>query len=284
MKKFFACILMAALMIATVAFAEEADPFKTLKTALDVDLILTNRKSVAVNRIYYDYDGNEMFSVFLYAGFDENGQQMIVSEDSEGSVEILSETACVGFDTWSMKIYVMGFVADEYEENTLQMKQNFFADVRLNEKFFSEEMKQDERIITTKTYYQGEFEGECDAVEYILDAESGEIREIFEYYENEAGERILNSRAFVTMDAEYEINPAFAELMHSQNTRKIYVHMPEGDILEFTAPVDVEMLMIYPEENVLYEDEEKVRMYAGQEADDNGLFPAETHLYLDVFF
>ncbi len=283
MKRLFVLFLMAAFVLVPFAFSEEIDPMTALKARLDVDSILYEHKGVSVNRIYYDYDGNEMFSAYLFAGTDADGRMMIVSEDSEGNVEILSENGCAGFDTWSMKMYVMGFVMNEYEENILQMKQNFFSDVRLNEKFFSEEVKDEKRIVTTKTYYQGDFEGGCDAVEYVFDEETGMLLEIFEYFEEADGTRSLNSRAFVTMDAEYEIPSALSALFETEDIRRIFIHMPYGETLEFVAPSDIEMTIIYPEEYVLYEDAEKVRMYAGQEADEDGKYPGETHLYLDVF-
>ncbi len=283
MKRFFVWFLMAAMMFVPLAFSEEIDPMTALKASLDVDAILTAHSGVSVNRIYYDYDGNEMFSAFLFAGRDADGRMMIVTEDSEGNVEILSENGCAGFDTWSMKMYVMGFVLNEYEENMLQMKQNFFSDVRLNEKFYSQEVKDAKRIVTTKTYYQGDFEGGCDAVEYVFDEESGLLLEIYEYYEEADGTRSLNSLAFITMDAAYEVPAALSALFETENTRSIVIHMPYDETIEFTAPTDVEMTIIYPEEYVLYEDEEKMRMYAGQEPDEDGQYPEETHLYLDVF-
>ncbi len=283
MKRFFAWILMAAMMFVPLAFSEEIDPMMALKARLDVDSILTAHNGVSVNRIYYDYDGNEMFSVYLYAGLDADGRMMMVTEDSEGNVEVLSENGCAGFDTWSMKMYVMGFVLNEYEENILQMKQNFFSDVRLNEKFFSEEVKDGKRIVTTKTYYQGDFEGGCDAVEYVFSEETGLLSEIHEYFEDADGTRSLNSKAFVTMDAAYEIPAALSGLFETENTRSILVHMPYDETIEFVVPADVDMTIIYPEEYVLYEDEEKTRMYAGQEPDEDGQYPGETHLYLDVF-
>lgn len=283
MKKILACIVMAAMMVVPFAFSEGTDPMSVLKKGLDVDFILSGHESISVNRIYFDADGSEMFSAFLFAGRDADGREMIISEDSEGNVEILSEAGCVGFDTWSMKMYAMGFVMDEYEENILQMKQNFFADVRLNEKFFSEEVKDGARIITTKTYYQGDFNGGCDVVEYIVDAESGLIKEIYEYFEDEAGERFLNSKAIVTMDSQYEINPVLSAILETENTRNVYVHLPDGTQMLFMPPLDTELMIIYPEEYVMYEDEMKTRMYAGQEADEEGNYPEETHLYLDVF-
>lgn len=283
MKRFFAWILMAAMFLVPFAFSEKNDPMRELKERLDVDRILTTHCGVSVNRIFYDYDGNEMFSAFLFAGLEPDGRIMIVSEDSEGNVEILSENGSAGFDTWSMKMYMMGFLLDEYEENVLQMKQNFFSDMRLNEKFFSDEIVDGARVITTKTYYQGDFEGGCDAVEYIFDAETGEISEIFEYFEGADGVRSLNSRSFIRMDAEYEINPAITALFETENVRSIIVHMADEETVLFTVPVNIDMMMIYPEEYVLYEDEMKTRMYAGQEADENGLYPMETNLYLDIF-
>ena len=283
MKRALAWILTAVMMLVPLAFSEEIDPMTALKARMDVDALLASNNGVSVNRIYYDYDGNEMFSAYLFAGLDADGRMMIVTEDSEGNVEILSENGCAGFDTWSMKMYVMGFVLNEYEENILQMKQNFFSDVRLNEKFFSEEVKDGKRIITTKTYYQGDFEGGCDAVEYVFSEETGLLLEIYEFFEEADGTRSLNSKAFVTMDAQYEIPQQLARLFETENTRTIYVHMPYDEILEMTAPADVEMTLIYPEEYVLYEDEERVRMYAGQKSDEEGLYPAETHVYLDVF-
>lgn len=283
MKRIFTCVLLMFLLFVPFASSEVVDPMDRVKALMDVDAILLAHKSVAVNRIYYDYEGNELFSAFLYAGADADGRQLFVSEDSEGNVEILSESGCVGLDTWSMKMYMMGFVMDEYEENILQMKQNFFADMRLNEKFFSEEMKDGARVITTKTYYQGDYEGECEVVEYIVDEESGKLIEIYEYFEDEAGERILNSRAFVTMDMEYEINPVLSSIFETENTRNVYIHLPDGTQTLFTPPVDTELTIIYPEEYVLYEDEMKTRMYAGEEADENGIYPEDTHLYLDVF-
>lgn len=283
MKKFFAWILMAAMMFVPLAFSEEIDPMTALKARLDVDAILESHNGVSVNRIYFDYDGNEMFSAFLFAGRDADGRMMIVTEDSEGNVEILSEKGCAGFDTWSMKMYVMGFVLNEYDENVLQMKQNFFSDVRLNEKFFSEEVKDGKRIVTTKTYYQGDFEGGCDAVEYVFDEETGLLSEIHEYFEDADGTRSLNSRAFVTMDAVYEVPAALSVLFETDNVRSVFVHMPYDETIEFHAPSDVDLTIIYPEEYVLYEDEEKTRMYAGQEPNEEGHYPEETHLYLDVF-
>ncbi|MBR3929035.1 MAG: hypothetical protein IKJ65_08550 [Clostridia bacterium] len=283
MIRILAWILTAALMCVPFAFSEETDPMTALKAVLDIDMILTRSKGVSVNRIYYDYDGNEMFSAYQFAGMDADGRRMIVSEDSEGNVEILSEYGCAGFDTWSMKLYVMGFVLNQYDENILNTKQNFFSDMRLNEKFFSEEIREDKRVITTKTYYQGDFAGGCDALEYVFDAETGALTEIYEYFEDADGVRSLNSRAFVTMDAEYEMSEALSALFETENTRAIFVHLPDGETTQFTAPADVEMMLIYPEEYVLYENEAKTHMYAGQEADEEGHYPDETHLYLDVF-
>ena len=283
MKRVFACVMLVCMLLVPFAFSEELDPMARVTALLDVDALLLDNKSVAVNRIYYDYEGNEMFSAFLYAGTDVEGRGVLVSEDSEGNVEILSEAGCVGFDTWSMKMYVMGFVMDEYEENVLQMKMNFFSDMRLNEKFFSEEVKDGVRVITTKTYYPGDFEGGCEVIEYYVDDESGLLFEVYEYFEDEKGERILNSKAFVTMNMEYEINPVLSSLFETENTRNVYIHLADGTQTVFAPPVDTELTIIYPEEYVLYEDEMKTRMYAGEETDENGFYPDETHLYLDVF-
>lgn len=288
MKKVFVLILMAVMIAVPFAFAEEnepieAEPMEYVHSLLDVDLILASHKGVSVNRIYYDYEGNEMFSAFLYAGLDPEGRMTIVSEDSEGNIEILSEYGCAGFDTWSMKMYVMGFVLDEYQQNIAQMKRNFFADVRLNERFFQDEMREDTRVITTKTHYHGDFEGGCDTVEYVLNAETNELAFIYEYFEDESGARTLNSKSTVNLGAEYAIPDALAALFDAEDMRTIFVHMPYDEVIEFTAPVDVEMMLIYPEEYVLYENEEKTRMYAGQETDENGFYPEETHLYLGVF-
>ncbi len=283
MKRVFACVLLGFMLLVPFAFSEEIDPMLEVKALLDVDSILLAHKSVAVNRIYYDYEENEMFSAFLYAGADADGREILVSEDSEGNVEILSDVGCVGFDTWSMKMYAMGFVMDEYEENLLQMKMNFFSDMRLNERFFSEEINDGVRVITTKTYYQGDFEGGCEVIEYHVDDESGLLFEVYEYFEDETGEKTLNSKAFVTMDAEYEINPALLSIFETENTRNVFIHLPDGTLKQFTPPVDTELTIIYPEEYVLYEDEMKTRMYAGEEADEDGFYPEETHLYLDVF-
>lgn len=283
MKRVFACVLMAVMWLVPFAFSEEIDPMQAVEDLLDVDLILLEKKSVSVNRIYYDYDENEMFSVFHFAGEDADGRVLFVSEDSEGNVEILSDVGCAGFDTWTMKTYVMGFIMDEYEENLLQMKQNFFADVRLNEKFFSEEEADGMRVITTKTHYQGDFAGGCDVMEYVVDIESGELIEIYEYFEDETGARTLNSKSYVTMGTQYDIRSDLAALFETEDTREVFVHLPEGEVIRFEPPADTDFTIIYPEEYVLYEDEEKTRMYAGQEADEDGNYPKETHLYLDVF-
>lgn len=283
MKKIIVSLLLAVMLAVPFAFSEETDPMEAVQTLLDVDIILANHRSVSVNRIYYDYDGNEMFSTYLFAGKDEEGRLAIVSEDSEGNVEVLSESGCAGFDTWSMKMYMMGFVLDEYEENISQMKMNFFADVRLNEKFYSQEIRDGRSVITTKTYYQGDFEGGCDTVEYVSDSQSGELLEIYEYFEDETGARTLNSKAYILMDAEYEMNPVITELFEAENTRSVAVHLPDGGETVFSVPADTELMLIYPEEYVLYEDEMKTRMYAGEDPDADGLYPDETHLYLDVF-
>lgn len=284
MKRVFAWILITALMVVPFAFSEEKiDPINVVRAILDVDSILLNHDSVSVNRIYYDADGNEMFSTYLFATLDQNGQIAIVSEDSEGNAEILSSQGCAGFDSWNMKLYIMGFVMNEYDENILQMKQNFFSDVRLNEKYVKDEIRDGVPVITTQAAYQGDFEGGCDTIEYVLDAETNEIREIYEYYEEADGTRILNSHSFVSMDAEYEADEAIRALFASENPRSVNVHMPDGEVNVFFAPPDVEVTIIYPEEYVLYEDEMKTRMYVGQEKDEYGFYPNETDLYLGVF-
>lgn len=282
MRRMIAFVVMMVLMVFSSAFAETIDPMEEIRTALDVMKIISENESVSVNRIYYDPDGSEMFSTFLFAKIDENGNITIVSEDSEGNVEILSEYASAGFDAWSMKLYVMGFLMDEYEENMNHMVQNFFADVRLSEKFFSRETNENTVTVTTKSAYMGDFEGGCDVLEYVF--EDGMLSKINEYFEDADGSRTLNSVSFIRLNTAYDLSGAITRMFETDEVRMIYVHAAEGEeTYAFTAPVDKELILIYPEEYILYEDEDHTRMFAGETADEFGQYPAETHLYMAIF-
>lgn len=282
MKRWMIVFVSVVWMILSLAFAENIDPMQEVKELSDVCAILTQNECVSVNRIFYDSDGGEVFSTYLYAGMDEAGKIVIVSEDSEGNVEILSENASFGFDAWNMKMYAMGFIMNEYKENIDQMLQNFFTDVRISEKFVSDEIKTDVRVITTASAYMGDFEGGFDVIEYYV--KDGCLFEIREYFEEADGVKTLNSMSFVRMNEIYEMSEALRNLMEGERTRKIYVHMAgEEEIYEFSAPEDIEMMLIYPSEYILYEDEALTRMFAGESTDIDGHYPNEIHLYMDVF-
>ncbi|MBQ3079175.1 MAG: hypothetical protein IJC48_04130 [Clostridia bacterium] len=292
MKRILTLALAAMLCVCAFAFSEEPAGvdisegvnISELEKIMDFKNILSTGMGVGINLIYYDDYGAEMFSTYSFAKSDENGEALIVYEDSEGNIEILTGGACAGFDAWSVQMYSAAFVLDEYERAIEEFERNFFKSEKLNEKIVSIENVGGRQVITTNAAFSDFPEDGYQKTEYILDEDGVYLDEYREYNVMPDGSEIQTSYADITMNAEYQLPEELLAVLYPEETRLIRVILNcdsrDEEIFEYAAPADVDMQLIYPEEYMLYEDKEGTRMYAGAQPDENGLYPALITLYL----
>ena len=287
MRKIIAAVLATIWILMPFALSEGSIDKTELAGRIFLDNLLKTENSVSVVKIYYDSDGQEQFSVFAFAALDQNGKMYYVYEDSEGNVEILSENGCMGFDAWSMQMYVPVFLMDEYEVNIVNLKQSFFCDAMLNEQIVKDEVKENAYLVVTETVTSiAEDEG-ARVMEYVFESRNGRLTEVREAYRTAEGEKELVSRSYVYYGKEYEVNEAFVEVSTPDNVREIeIITVLEGEMASetFIVPANVTVMFIYPEEYSLYADLELTRMYAGEELDKNGEYPEKTTIYMGELY
>jgi len=284
MKRLTALILVWMLLFVPSAFSESSAgiDLAALEHDMCLDCLLEICEGVQTSLVYYDDAEEELFSTSLHASRDENGEIRIVYEDSEGNIEILTRGRCAGYDAWSMKEYVSEFVMNEYENSISDMERSFFRSEQPSEKFVEARREGDKVILITRTDVSDDERDGYQLVEYTLGGERMLLEEYREYFVPYEGEKQLSLAGRVTLDAAYEADEALMKLFSPEETRSVFV-VVKGEneqVLEYEVPSDVDMLLVYPAEYMLYEDAEGKRMYTGAKKDENGLYPDELTLYL----
>lgn len=284
MKKWIVGIFACIVYLRMLAFAA-GDAYCPIEEGLCIERMLRLEENVSVNRIYYDSQGEEYFSSFLYADLDEGGSLRIVYEDSDGNVEILSDGMSVGFDAWSAEMYRLVFLMDEYENNIGMMKEGFFCDVLLNEKILSDRIAEGKRTVITHTPVNADESLSGKRMEYVFDAETDMLLKVTDSFVYPDGTVEMLSQAFVSFGEGYAFPAQLLETAGSPGDQKIIVY-PEGEDeepTEISAPRNVRVTFVHPEELILFEDQARTRMYAGQQMDESGLYPEYTEIYIGSF-
>ena len=274
MKKGLLLLLVLVLAL-NAAYAE--DGWNVLDKANRVSLALRTYGSVGIRHVYYGNGGIEIYDEFSWITTDENGQAIIAYEDSDGNVEITMDGVCVGYDALENSLYSARFLLDEYENCVSGVLDGFFY-LLTGEEIVSEPVTADGVTSITSVYLDGN--GFRFTTHFLLDAETGFMKEYSEWFANENAneEDELICRSTVIPNAQYEIPDELLAILHPEKTRTVTVVMDTGETQDFQTSADAQFLLFVPEGYAVYSDAEMTEIFYEEWPEDDE-FPAETTVY-----
>lgn len=273
MKRWWLLLLVLILM-ANTACAE--DSWNLLDSANHVSNALQKTGSVGIRYVYFDDEGEEVYSTYSWVSMDAEGNVTLVYEDSDGNVEITGKGVCVGFDALENMLYSARFLLDEYENCVSGALESFFYFLT-GEEAVSEAITED-GVTTIVSEYLYDNDDRLIA-EFLLDAETGFLIEYSEWFAPADMEKVLECRATVIPGAEYEIPDELKALLNPERTRIVTAVMDTGETLDMETSADAQFILFVPEDYVVYADEERTTIFYEEWPEDDE-FPAETTVYV----
>lgn len=250
----------------------QEDILGQIEQANTPDSTLEKNGDTGIHTIYYDSEGNETYSDYVYIG-----ENAFVYENSHGDVDVLQDGEGYGFSSEENLPYAYCFLDESSYENFLRQNQeNYISADFSGEELVSEEEQDGVTVVTTEIAgkdvsdpYTSLLFHEGDGLKFVYTVDAAtrllQSQECYEVQED-GTELLLASTVMDTEPEVYEVSPELMDQIDNEDSRTITFVIDPGTEQEQTVVKTVgkgcAVTLVQPEGYTgLYTDEDCTQVY-----------------------